>query len=79
MTETLEEEIDKLRKERDAMARDYDNERYRAMKIHDQLRVATDLGDKRWKALNEIYTEAEKRTTNWCRRKAAEGMGLRKD
>jgi hypothetical protein len=70
-----------LRKERDAIARDYDNERNAATimraELNEQLKIATNLGSKRWKALNEIYIGAEKRTTNWCRRKAAEGLGLK--
>lgn len=74
-------EIEKLRKERDAIARDYDNERNAATimraELNEQLKIATNLGSKRWKVLNEIYEKAEKQNTNWCKRKAAEGLGLR--
>ena len=47
--------------------------------LKQQLDIATDLGDKRWKVLNEIYEKAEKQNTNWCKRKAAEGLGLIKN
>ena len=47
--------------------------------LRQQLDIATDLGDKRWKVLNEIYEKAEKKNTNWCKRKAAEGLGLIKN
>jgi len=49
-------------------------------KLHDemsQLEIATDLGNKRWVALNEIYENAEKHNANWCKRKAQEGLGIR--
>jgi hypothetical protein len=49
-------------------------------KLHDemsQLELATDLGNKRWVALNEIYENAEKHNANWCKRKAQEGLGIR--
>lgn len=45
--------------------------------IIDQLKIATDLGEKRWKALNSIYVEGERRNTNWCKRKAGEGLGIK--
>lgn len=45
--------------------------------LRSQLYIATDLGAKRWNALNEIYEQAEKRNTNWCKRKAAEGLGVK--
>ena len=45
--------------------------------LQSQLYIATDLGAKRWNALNEIYEQAEKRNTNWCKRKAAEGLGIK--
>ena len=44
-----------------------------------QLDIATDLGEKRWKALNEIYEQADKRSANWCKRKAAEGLSIEVD
>ena len=50
--------------------------------LHDelsQLEIATDLGNKRWKALNKIYTDGEKHNTNWCKRKAGEGLGINDD
>lgn len=49
-------------------------------KLHDemsQLEIATDLGNKRWIALNEIYKNGENHNTNWCKRKAQEGLGIR--
>lgn len=42
-----------------------------------QLEIATDLGNRRWIALNEIYNNGEKHNTNWCKRKAQEGLGLK--
>ena len=49
-------------------------------KLHDemsQLEIATDLGNKRWVALNEIYENGEKHNANWCKRKAQEGLGIK--
>ena len=49
-------------------------------KLHDemsQLEIATDLGNKRWVALNDIYENGEKHNTNWCKRKAQEGLGIK--
>ena len=49
-------------------------------KLHDemsQLKIATDLGNKRWIALNDIYENGEKHNTNWCKRKAQEGLGIK--
>jgi len=43
--------------------------------INSQLEIATDLGDKRWRALNDIYLNGEKHNANWCKRKAQEGLG----
>ena len=48
--------------------------------LHDemsQLEIATDLGNKRWVALNKIYKDGEKHNTNWCKRIAQEGLGLK--
>ena len=48
--------------------------------LHDemsQLEIATDLGNKRWTALNEIYEDGEKHNTHWCKRIAQEGLGLK--
>ena len=42
-----------------------------------QLEIATDLGNKRWTALNKIYEDGEKHNTNWCKRKAQEGLGIK--
>jgi len=56
-----------------------ENERL-AQLLHDemsQLEIATDLGNKRWVALNKIYEDGEKRNTNWCKRIAQEGLGLK--
>ena len=49
-------------------------------KLHDemsQLEIATDLGNKRWVALNEIYEDGEKHNANWCKRKAQEGLSIK--
>ena len=49
-------------------------------KLHDemsQLEIVTDLGNKRWMALNEIYENGEKHNANWCKRKAQEGLGMK--
>ena len=49
-------------------------------KLHDemsQLEIATDLGNKRWVALNDIYENGEKHNANWCKRKAQEGLGIK--
>ncbi len=56
-----------------------ENERLSQM-LHDelsQLEIATDLGNKRWLALNDIYENGEKHNTNWCKRKAQEGLGIK--
>ena len=56
-----------------------ENERL-AQLLHDemsQLEIATDLGNKRWAALNKIYEDGEKHNTNWCKRIAQEGLGLK--
>ena len=48
--------------------------------LHDemsQLEIATDLGNKRWIALNEIYEKSEKHSAWWCKRKAQEGLGIK--
>jgi len=42
-----------------------------------QVEIATDLGNKRWTALNKIYEDGEKHNTNWCKRIAQEGLGLK--
>jgi len=49
-------------------------------KLHDemsQLEIATDLGNKRYIALNQIYEDGEKHNANWCKRKAQEGLGIK--
>ena len=49
-------------------------------KLHDemsQLEIATDLGNKRWVALNDIYENGEKHNANWCKRKAQKGLGIK--
>ena len=56
-----------------------ENERLSQL-LHDemsQLEIATDLGNKRWAALNKIYEDGEKRNTNWCKRIAQEGLGIK--
>ena len=61
------QEIDRLTAE---------NERLSQL-LHDemsQLQIATDLGNKRWLALNDIYENGEKHNSNWCKRKAQEGL-----
>ena len=48
--------------------------------LHDemsQLEIATDLANKRWVALNKIYEDGEKHNTNWCKRIAQEGLGIK--
>ncbi len=50
------------------------------VRLHDemsQLEIATDLGNKRWLALNDIYENGEKHNANWCKRKAQEGLGIK--
>ena len=50
------------------------------VRLHDemsQLEIATDLGNKRWVALNDIYENGEKHNANWCKRKAQEGLGIK--
>ena len=42
-----------------------------------QVEIATDLGNKRWVALNDIYENGEKHNANWCKRKAQEGLGIK--
>ena len=56
-----------------------ENERLSQL-LHDemsQLEIATDLGNKRWTALNKIYEDGEKHNTNWCKRIAQEGLGIK--
>lgn len=56
-----------------------ENERLSQL-LHDemsQLEIATDLGNKRWTALNKIYEHGEKHNTNWCKRIAQEGLGIK--
>ena len=58
-----------------------ENERL-AQLLHDemsQLEIATDLGNKRWVALNDIYENGEKHNANWCKRKAQEGLGIKNE
>jgi hypothetical protein len=48
--------------------------------LHDemnQLELTIDLSNKRWIALNNIYTDGEKHNANWCKRKAQEGLGIK--
>ena len=48
--------------------------------LHNELisvEIATDLGNKRWTALNKIYQYGEKHNTNWCKRIAQEGLGIK--
>ena len=42
-----------------------------------QLKIATDLGNKRWVALNDIYENGEKHNANWCKRIAQKGLGIK--
>jgi len=56
-----------------------ENERLSQL-LHDemsQLEIATDLGNKRLISLYEIYEDGEKHSTNWCKRKAQEGLGIK--
>ncbi len=52
---------------------------YQIKILKEQLNIATDLGDKRWQALNVIYEYAGLGNYNidWCKKKAASGMGLK--
>ena len=48
--------------------------------LHNELssvEIATDLGNKRWVALNDIYENGEKHNTNWCKRIAQKGLGIK--
>ena len=48
--------------------------------LHNELssvEIATDSGNKRWVALNDIYENGEKHNANWCKRKAQEGLGIK--
>jgi len=48
--------------------------------LHNELssvEIATDLGNKRWTALNKIYEDGEKHNTNWCKRIAQKGLGIK--
>jgi len=66
----LFDEIDRLTAE---------NERLSQL-LHDemsQLEIATDLGSKRWIALNRIYEDGEKHNANWCKRKAQVVLGIK--
>ena len=52
------------------------------VRLHDemsQLEIATDLGNKRWLALNDIYENGEKHNANWCKRIAQEGLGIKNE
>ncbi len=42
-----------------------------------QVEIATDLGNKRWTALQKISEDGEKHNTNWCKRVAQEGLGIK--
>lgn len=73
--------IDKAQRElREYIAElEAENERLSQL-LHDemsQLEIATDLGNKRWIALNEIYEKSEKHSAWWCKRKAQEGLGIK--
>jgi hypothetical protein len=56
-----------------------ENERLSQMLLDElsQLEIATDLGNKRWLALNDIYENGEKHNSNWCKRKAQEGLSIK--
>lgn len=71
----LLDEIEQLTAERDEWKAENDRLASLLHDINTQLEIATDLGSKRWKALNEIYTNGEKHNANWCKRKAQEGLG----
>ena len=50
--------------------------------LHNELisvEIATDLGNKRWTALNKIYENGEKHNANWCKRIAQEGLGIKNE
>ena len=64
----LAEQVEQLTSENDRLASLLHD-------INSQLAIATDLGSKRWQALSDIYFNGEKHNTNWCKRKAKEGLG----
>ena len=68
--------IAQLTAERDELKAENDRLASLLHDINSQLEIATDLGDKRWRALNEIYENGEKHNANWCKRKAQEGLGI---
>ena len=73
-TRPIEDELRKRIAELEA-----ENERLSQL-LHDemsQLEIATDLGNKRCAALNKIYEDGEKHNTNWCKRIAQEGLGIK--
>ena len=71
------DEIERLQKRVDELEKE--NNRISVL-LHDemsQLELTIDLSNKRWTALNNIYTDGEKHNANWCKRKAQEGLGIK--
>ena len=75
LEDELQAQIDKLTAERDEWKAENDRLASLLHNVNDQLAIATDLGSKRWQALNDIYFNGEKHNANWCKRKAQEGLG----
>ena len=75
-THAINGEIARMKLETEIERLTAENERLSQM-LHDelsQIEIATDLGHKRWLALNDIYENDEKHNSNWCKRKAQEGL-----
>ena len=76
----LDDALDEIERQQARIAElEAENERLSQL-LHDemsQLEIATDLGNKRWIALNEIYEKSEKHSAWWCKRKAQEGLGIK--
>jgi len=68
--EQLQKRVEELEKENNRISVLLHNEM-------SQLELVIDLSNKRWIALNNIYTDGEKHNANWCKRKAQEGLGIK--
>lgn len=70
LIDALKDEIAELEEENNRLAEWLHNE-------WSLVEIATDLGNKRLISLYEIYEDGEKHSTNWCKRKAQEGLGIK--
>lgn len=74
-------EVSEMLKKTQARVQELEAENSRlSVLLHDemnQLELTIDLSNKRWIALNNIYTDGEKHNANWCKRKAQEGLGIK--